>query len=128
MLLGVSFIPNPLYFLAALLSIFIVSVGFAGISIFAASLLKTRERFMGIGQVITMPLFFASNALYPIQMMPQALQYFAAVNPLSYVVDAVRGLMISGNLSSLLADVAFITVFDLLMFSLAAISFRRIIE
>ncbi|MGZ5764908.1 MAG: hypothetical protein ACXWHZ_16545 [Usitatibacter sp.] len=32
--------------------------------------MKTRERFMGIGQVLTMPLFFASNAIYPLDMMP----------------------------------------------------------
>lgn len=44
---------------------------------------KSRERFMGIGQAIIMPLFFASNALYPVTIMPQALTYFSAVNPLS---------------------------------------------
>jgi hypothetical protein len=31
---------------------------------------KTRERFMGIGQVLTMPIFFASNAIYPLSLMP----------------------------------------------------------
>ena len=30
--------------------------------------MKTRERFMGIGQVLTMPIFFASNAIYPIEL------------------------------------------------------------
>lgn len=128
LLIGVRIILNPLYFVSALAIIFFASGGFAAISILVASFMKTRERFMGIGQVIIMPLFFASNALYPIQMMPPALQYFASVNPLSYVVDAVRGLMISGNLSSLLMDVAVIAIFDAVMFILAAISFRRIIE
>jgi len=128
LLIGVKILPNPLYFAFALAIIFFASGGFAAVSILVASFMKTRERFMGIGQVITMPLFFASNALYPIQMMPLALQYFATVNPLSYVVDAVRGLMISGDLSNLLVDVAFIAAFDAIMFTLAAISFKRIIE
>jgi len=35
-----------------------------------AGLVLKRDRLMGIGQAITMPLFFASNALYPIQLMP----------------------------------------------------------
>lgn len=35
-----------------------------------ACIVKTRERFMGVGQVLTMPLFFASNAVYPTTMMP----------------------------------------------------------
>jgi ABC-2 type transport system permease protein len=83
---------------------------------------------MGIGQAIIMPLFFASNALYPVQMMPQILRDFSAVNPLSYVVDAVRGLMITGDLSNLMIDVAAIAIFDVVMFVAASINFRRIIE
>ena len=50
-----------------------------------------RDRLMGIGQMITMPLFFASNALYPVSVMPGWLQVLSRVNPLSYEVDALRG-------------------------------------
>lgn len=93
-----------------------------------ASLMKTRERFMGIGQALIMPLFFASNALYPISLMPSVLQYFALFNPLTYAVDAVRGLIISGDVSSLPLDIFAIALFDALMFAAAFISFRKIIE
>jgi ABC-2 type transport system permease protein len=108
--------------------IFFASAGFAAISIFLASLMKTRERFMGIGQAITMPLFFASNALYPVAIMPLVLQYVAKFNPMSYIVDAVRSLMISGNLANLPIDIGVIALFDVLIFVVASISFRRIIE
>jgi len=128
LIIGVRFYPNPAYFISAFIIIFFASGGFAAISILVASFMKTRERFMGIGQAIIMPLFFASNALYPLQMMPQALQYFSAVNPMSYVVDATRGLMITGDLTNLLVDLAAIAVFDIVMFILASISFKRIIE
>ena len=43
---------------------------FATFSLVVACLVKTRERFMGIGQLLTMPLFFASNAIYPLDLMP----------------------------------------------------------
>lgn len=128
MLIGVKFVPSPLYFCAAFLVLFFVSGGFAAISIFVAALMKNRERFMGIGQALIMPLFFASNALYPIKLMPTALQYFAIINPLTYAVDAVRGLMISGDLTNLLPDVAAVAIFDVVMFTVASISFRKIIE
>ena len=128
LLIGVKFIPNPVYFVSAFVIIFFASGGFAAISIFVASFMKTRERFMGIGQAIIMPLFFASNALYPVEIMPQILKDFSTVNPLSYVVDAVRGLMITGNLSNLLVDVIAIAIFDTAMFAAASISFKRIIE
>jgi ABC-2 type transport system permease protein len=128
LLIGVRFAPNPLYFFAALLILFLISGGFAAISILVASLMKTRERFMGIGQALIMPLFFASNALYPIKLMPPVLQYFALFNPLTYAVDAVRGLIISGDVTNLLPDIAAIALFDAVMFAVASISFRKIIE
>jgi ABC-2 type transport system permease protein len=58
---------------------------------------KTRERFMGIGQLLTMPMFFASNAIYPLDIMPGWLRVLAQLNPLTYLVDALRGLMIVGG-------------------------------
>jgi ABC-2 type transport system permease protein len=73
---------------------------FATFSLIAACLVKTRERFMGIGQVLTMPLFFASNAIYPLAMMPPWLRSIAAANPLTYQVDALRALMIEGGSSA----------------------------
>jgi ABC-2 type transport system permease protein len=128
LVIGVRFQPNPAYILLAFMIIFISSGGFAATSILVASFMKTRERFMGVGQAIIMPLFFASNALYPIQLMPPILREVSLINPLSYVVDAVRGLLITGDTSGLLLDVAAIAVFDAVMFVLASISFRRIIE
>ncbi|MEM2226863.1 MAG: ABC transporter permease [Candidatus Bathyarchaeia archaeon] len=128
LLMGVKFLPNPVHFIFAFLIIFLASGGFSATSILVASLMKTRERVMGMGQAIIFPLFFASNALYPVKMMPQPLQYFALINPMSYVVDAVRGLLISGDLSNLAIDLAAIALFDALMFTAASISFRKIIE
>jgi ABC-2 type transport system permease protein len=128
LLMGVRFVPSVPNFILALLIIFLSSGGFAAISILVASFMKTRERFMGIGQALTMPLFFASNALYPVSMMPEIMRWIAFFNPMSYVVDAVRSLMITGNLSSLLTDLAAIMLFDAVMFIVASINFRRIIE
>jgi ABC-2 type transport system permease protein len=128
MLLGVKFVPNPLYLFTALLLLFLISGGFAAISILIASFMKTRERFMGIGQALIMPLFFGSSALYPIKMMPRLLQAIAVINPLTYAVDAVRGLVISGDVSHLFRDSIALVTFDIVMFVVASISFKKIIE
>lgn len=61
---------------------------------------------MGIGQVLTMPLFFASNAIYPLAMMPRWLQPIARANPLTYVVDALRASMVGGGALGLALDFA----------------------
>ncbi|MGB7590858.1 MAG: ABC transporter permease [Terriglobia bacterium] len=72
---------------------------FSTFSLAVACLVRTRERFMGIGQVLTMPLFFTSNAIYPLSIMPAWLRALAKVNPLSYQVDALRILMVQGGQS-----------------------------
>jgi ABC-2 type transport system permease protein len=59
-----------------------------------AALVRTRERFMGIGQMVMMPLFFASSALYPLSIMPGWLQAVARVNPLTYEVHGMRQLLL----------------------------------
>lgn len=106
-LLGVHIDWNPLALGGVLLVVFLGSGIFSTFSLIIACLVKTRERFMGIGQVLTMPLFFASNAIYPIAIMPGWLQAIARVNPLTYMVDALRTLMLSGavNVGDVLIDV-----------------------
>jgi len=79
------------------LAVFLGSCIFSTFSLVIACVVKTRERFMGIGQVLTMPLFFASNAIYPIELMPGWLKTIAFVNPLTYLVDALRDSMILGG-------------------------------
>lgn len=56
-----------------------------------------------------MPLFFGSNALYPVSVMPGWLQAISKVNPLSYQVDALRGLLL-GTPAHLLPDFAVLLV------------------
>jgi ABC-2 type transport system permease protein len=94
-ILGVSLTTNPLRLLGVFVIVMMGSSFFACLSMTVAGVVLKRDRLMGIGQMITMPLFFASNALYPIKLMPGWLQVVSLVNPLSYEVDALRGLLIS---------------------------------
>jgi len=82
------------------LAVMFGSAIFSTFSLIVACLVKSRERFMGIGQVLTMPLFFASNAIYPLTLMPLWLRAVSKGNPLSYQVDALRVLMIVGSSTS----------------------------
>jgi ABC-2 type transport system permease protein len=100
LMLGVRINWNPLALAGVVLAVFLGAGCFATLSLIIASIVKTRERFMGIGQVLTMPLFFASNAIYPLAIMPPWLHVVARVNPLTYDVDALRALMIVGGTSA----------------------------
>jgi len=80
-----------------LLFIILGALLFSTFSLIIACIVKTRERFMGIGQVLTMPLFFASNAIYPVTAMPPWLKTIAHCNPLTYEIDALRAIMLTGG-------------------------------
>jgi ABC-2 type transport system permease protein len=118
-LIGVNLNWHPLAIVAVVAVVIPGAAFFSTLSLIIACIVKTRERFMGIGQVLTMPLFFASNAIYPIALMPPWLQVVSHVNPLTYEVDALRGLMVVGgaslyslqlNLGVLLAATALLVV------------------
>src|SRR3954449_7246129 len=83
--------------LGALVLLAIGTGAFACLSMTIASLVKERERFMGIGQLVMMPLFFASSALYPLAIMPGWLHGVARVNPLTYEVEGLRGFLLGGG-------------------------------
>jgi ABC-2 type transport system permease protein len=104
-LLGVGITVNPLRLLGMVVVLMLSAGFFSCLSMTIAGLVLSRDRLMGIGQAITMPLFFGSNALYPASLMPTWLQAISAVNPLSYTVDALRGLLI-GTPSHLGTDFA----------------------
>jgi ABC-2 type transport system permease protein len=94
---------NPLHLLGAVLIVVVAAGFFSCLSMTIAGLVLSRERLMGIGQAITMPLFFGSSALYPVALMPGWLRGISVVNPLSYEVDALRGLLVNTP-SDLLLD------------------------
>ena len=93
-ILGVALTVNPLKLLATGAVVVLGSAFFSCLSMSIAGMALSRDRLMGIGQAITMPLFFSSNALYPEHLMPGWVQAISRVNPLSYEVDALRGLLI----------------------------------
>jgi ABC-2 type transport system permease protein len=94
LVLGVGIDLNPLHILGVAAAIVLGTGLFSMLSLIIACTVKTRERFMGIGQVLTMPIFFASNAIYPLSLMPAWLNAVSRVNPLTYEVDALRALML----------------------------------
>jgi len=94
LLLGVGIDLHLTSIIGVASAIVLGSALFSTLSLIIACIVRTRERFMGIGQVLTMPIFFASNAIYPLSLMPRWLNIVSHVNPLTYEVDALRTLML----------------------------------
>jgi len=104
---------TPINLLGVYAAIFLLSVGLSSIFI-AFSIRSTRmERPMQFVALITMPLMFASNTFFPIDLMPSWLQAVARANPLTYLTDALRQLTIlPTSFVALAYDFAYLTVFS----------------
>jgi ABC-2 type transport system permease protein len=94
LLLGVQLYLHPLAILQVVAIVLVGAANFCIFSLIIGCVAKSRDRFTGIGQLITMPLFFASNAIYPLSLMPNWLQIISSINPLTYEVDALRSIML----------------------------------
>jgi ABC-2 type transport system permease protein len=69
---------------------------------------------MAVMNLLNLPLLFASNALFPISIMPSWLQAVANVNPISYATDASRQLILYQiDMSKLIMDFTVLGIFAL---------------
>jgi ABC-2 type transport system permease protein len=111
------------------LAMLILGTGaFACMSMLLAAAVKERERFMGIGQLIMMPLFFASSALYPLSIMPGWLRVVARVNPLTYEVQGLRQMLVGvGGAGVLWLDFLVVIGFFAIMLTAATRAYPRAI-
>ena len=121
---------RPANVAAAILLIALGCALFLTFSLIIACIVRTRVRFMGIGQVLTMPIFFASNAIYPVALMPTWLQILARLNPLTYEVDGLRAVMLAGGSSvfGLTRDFSVLAVVGIAMIAVATRMYPRMTE
>ena len=127
-LLKVHIIWNPLNILGVLVLLVLGAILFSTFSLIIACLVKTRERFMGIGQLMTMPLFFASNAIYPINIMPDWLKVLSHINPLTYMIDGMRALMTGVPTGfPLIMDYSVLLLSSAVMVLIGGVLYRRVV-
>jgi ABC-2 type transport system permease protein len=114
--------------LGTLAMLILGTAAFACMSMLLAAVIKERERFMGVGQLIMMPLFFASSALYPLAIMPGWLRAIARVNPLTYEVQGLRQMLVGvGGAGVVWLDFLVVGSFFLVMLAAATRAYPKAI-
>ncbi|MDE1975543.1 MAG: ABC transporter permease [Patescibacteria group bacterium] len=88
---AIGFRPDIAYVLPALLFMFGIALVFTAFGTAIASTMEDMQGFGLIVNLVNMPLFFLSGALFPLTSAPVWIQWIAFVNPLSYGVDGLRG-------------------------------------
>ena len=123
--IGVSFV-NPLMFIPIMFIVILFSLGFSGISVVIAATAKSQETFWGIVNFLGMPLFMLSPALFPLELVPDWLAVAAKLNPVTYSVLLIRGMMTGTTQAvSVVLDLAVIFGFVIVMVALASYVFTR---
>jgi len=110
----------------AMIFMFLIAVLCTSIGTAVASVLEDIQGFQLIINFLVMPLFFFSNALFPVAGLPRALQLIVQFNPLSYGIDGVRGALTHGFHFGLAADFGVLGLMTAGLVGLGSYLFSRI--
>ena len=79
--------------LSSIIFMVLIAITFIGLGLIFASKMKDIHGFGVIMNFIIFPLFFLSGALFPLKNLPKWIQYISYINPLTYGVDGLRGVL-----------------------------------
>jgi ABC-2 type transport system permease protein len=132
------------WMLPAIGLLLVLSFTLTALGVMAAGRIKSFQGFMGLINMIMMPMLFLSGAMFPLSGLPTWLATLTHVNPLTYAVDAVRrtvfehvvisdesravlvpGVHWGGWQVPVLVEVAIVAAIGVVMLAIAAAEFRR---
>jgi ABC-2 type transport system permease protein len=110
----------------ALVFMFLIAVLFTAIGTSIASVLEDMQGFQLIMNFIVLPLFFFSDALFPVQGLPKALRAVLRVNPVTYGVDGIRGAFSHGFQFGMGTDFAVLGILTAILLAIGSYLFSKI--
>ena len=128
-LIGVKFtsgLPLGVSVLLALLTLFLIGMGFVGLGIAVASRIESMEGFQMISNFLVLPIFFLSGAFFPVNNLPGWMTVLVRINPLAYGVDTMRYVVTGINEFPIMTDIGVMLGFFVVMMLAGAVLFRRI--
>jgi ABC-2 type transport system permease protein len=112
--------------LALLLIALALGFGVTVISLILAFTLENHGDFFAILGISALPVSFLSSAFVPLDSLPLWMRILAWINPMTYAIDGMRSLILSGWDHSLLVQMGIVLlVFDGAMFWLGSKVLRR---
>jgi ABC-2 type transport system permease protein len=120
----------------------VLAFGLASMGVAIASRMSSQQAFMIIINFLTMPIFFLSGALFPLQGLPWWMDILTHINPASYGVDPLRrvvlgqggfpgqavdalSLTLGGQVLPMVLEAAVVIAFGIVMLGIAVLNFRR---
>jgi len=87
--------------------------------------MKDMQGFSLIMNFVTFPLIFLSGALFPLENLPAWIRYISYLDPLTYGIDGLRGILLGVSSFSIIFDFAVLIAFSFLMTFLGAYFFEK---
>lgn len=121
--LGISF--TPVATLMALLFLLVLAISLVSLGLMLGSILTSPESFGTIVSFLVFPLFFFSGALYPLENLPPWLMLLTYVDPVTYGVDGIRGVLLGTSRFPVLVDFLILVAFAFIMIEVGTVFFKR---
>jgi len=112
-------------FILIVITIFLVSFALTALGFAIAWPMDSTQAFHAIINLFLIPLWLLSGALFPLDGASWWLRFLMRINPLTYGVEALQGLLYPGSEQSLVASLATLLLFSLFMFALAFLMVNR---
>lgn len=119
---------SPVVVPAVIVYVVLIGVSLTALGLALGSYFESYQAFQITSSFIVFPMFFLSGALYPTTGLPPWLYYIHRANPLTYGVDALRGLLVGPEALEFgyVLDGAVLVVFSAVMIVVGAFAFERI--
>jgi ABC-2 type transport system permease protein len=126
LIMAVNFNTGAGGFLVMLTLASLLCLVFAGISLSLGAVASSHETLIAAVNLLTMPMMFTSNAMMPLEMMPDWLSTIAKYNPITYAVNPIRSLFLTGyDWTAILTAGLMLGLSTFLLTGLAVYLFRK---
>jgi ABC-2 type transport system permease protein len=109
----------------ALLILFVMTVSLVSVGLIIGSVMESPEGFQLISSFLLFPIFFLSGALFPLTNLPLWIVPFTRIDPVTYAVDALRGVILGQSQFNLGLDLGIMTAFAVVMIGIGTYAFAR---
>ena len=110
----------------AIFFMFLISILFASMGTIIASLMDDMQGFQLIMNFLILPIMFLSGAFFPLAGLPKVIELLTKIDPLTYGVDAMRGVLIGVTKFGVTTDLIILVAISSILLFIGAKLFNRL--
>ena len=122
--LGISY--SILNVVLAFIFMFTLAASLVSLGLIIGSNMESVEGFQLIISFLVFPMFFFSGALFPLNNLPSYLRIITFLDPVTYAVDGLRGLLLGTSQQSMPFNFAVLAAFAIVMIGIGTLTFGRL--